>query len=132
MKLLVDTHILLWMSGMSWRLPQKARGLLENIENIENEVFFSTISIWEIAIKSSLPRFPDFSVDAEKLRRTLIDQGYLELSLMGEHAVAVGGLPHIHGDPFDRILIAQSLVEGLSLITVDKTVARYGGLIQLV
>jgi PIN domain nuclease of toxin-antitoxin system len=129
MKLLVDTHILLWMSGMSWRLPQKARGLLENIEN---EVFFSTISIWEIAIKSSLPRFPDFSVDAEKLRRTLIDQGYLELPLMGEHAVAVGGLPHIHGDPFDRILIAQSLVEGLSLITVDKTVARYGGLIQLV
>ena len=117
------------MSGMSWRLPQKARGLLENIEN---EVFFSTISIWEIAIKSSLPRFPDFSVDAEKLRRTLIDQGYLELPLMGEHAVAVGGLPHIHGDPFDRILIAQSLVEGLSLITVDKTVARYGGLIQLV
>lgn len=129
MKLLVDTHILLWMSGMSWRLPQKARGLLENIEN---EVFFSTISIWEIAIKSSLPRFPDFSVDAEKLRRTLIDQGYLELPLMGEHAVAVGGLPHIHGDPFDRILIAQSLVEGLSLITVDKTVARYGGLIQRV
>lgn len=129
MKLLVDTHILLWMSGMSWRLPQKVRGLLENIEN---EVFFSTISIWEIAIKSSLPRFPDFSVDAEKLRRTLIDQGYLELPLMGEHAVAVGGLPHIHGDPFDRILIAQSLVEGLSLITVDKTVARYGGLIQLV
>ncbi|MDR7142119.1 type II toxin-antitoxin system VapC family toxin [Rhizobium sp. BE258] len=129
MKLLVDTHILLWMSGMSWRLPQKARGLLENIEN---EVFFSTISIWEIAIKSSLPRFPDFSVDAEKLRRTLIDQGYLELPLMGEHAVAVGELPHIHGDPFDRILIAQSLVEGLSLITVDKTVARYGGLIQLV
>lgn len=129
MKLLVDTHILLWMSGMSWRLPQKARGLLENIEN---EVFFSTISIWEIAIKSSLPRVPDFSVDAEKLRRTLIDQGYLELPQMGEHAVAVGGLPHIHGDPFDRILIAQSLVEGLSLITVDKTVARYGGLIQLV
>ena len=129
MKLLVDTHILLWMSGMSWRLPQKARGLLENIEN---EVFFSTISIWEIAIKSSLPRFPDFSVDAEKLRRTLIDQGYLELPLMGEHAVAVGELPHIHGDPFDRILIAQSLVEGLSLITVDKTVARYGGLIQRV
>ena len=129
MKLLVDTHILLWMSGMSWKLPHKARELLEDVEN---DVFFSTVSIWEVAIKSSLKRFPDFSVDAERLRRTLIDHSYRELPLMGEHAVAVGGLPHIHGDPFDRILIAQSLVEGLSLITVDKTVARYGGLIQLV
>ena len=128
MKFLVDTHILLWMTGMSSRLPPNAREL---IEDIENTIAFSTVSIWEVAIKTSLKRFSDFNVDPERLRRNLLANGYEELPLRGEHAVTIRNLPQLHGDPFDRILIAQALTEGLWLLTADKTVAKYGGLIRL-
>ncbi len=128
MKLLVDTHILLWMTGVSWRLPAKAREL---IEDIDNKIFFSTISIWEIVIKASLKRFADFEVNPEKLRTNLLANGYEELPLLGKHALAMMELPHIHKDPFDRILVAQSFSEGFSLITADKTIAKYGGPIRL-
>ncbi|MER8400094.1 type II toxin-antitoxin system VapC family toxin [Mesorhizobium sp. M0306] len=123
MKLLLDTHLLLWAAGEPGKLPPAA---LAEIENVDNHLTFSAASLWEIAIKCSLGR-SDFRVDARLLRRGLIDNGYHELPITGEHAIAVEGLPPIHKDPFDRILIAQSIVEGITLLTVDDLVAQYPG-----
>ncbi|TIT18791.1 MAG: type II toxin-antitoxin system VapC family toxin [Mesorhizobium sp.] len=123
MKLLLDTHLLLWAAGEPGKLPPAA---LAEIENVDNHLTFSAASLWEIAIKCSLAR-PDFRVDARLLRRGLIDNGYHELPITGEHTIAVEGLPPIHKDPFDRILIAQSIVEGITLLTVDDLVAQYPG-----
>ncbi|MER9231596.1 type II toxin-antitoxin system VapC family toxin [Mesorhizobium sp. M0622] len=121
MKLLLDTHLLLWAAGEPDKLPPAA---LTQIENRDNDLMFSAASLWEIAIKRGLGR-ADFTVDARLLRRGLIDNGYHELPITGEHAIAVEGLPPIHKDPFDRILIAQSIVEGITLLTVDDLVAQY-------
>ena len=89
-----------------------------------NEPMFSSASLWEIAIKSGLGR-DDFQVDARLLRRGLLDNGYGELPVASEHAVAIDGLPPIHKDPFDRLLVAQSMVEGITLLTNDPLVAQY-------
>jgi PIN domain nuclease of toxin-antitoxin system len=126
MKLLLDTHLLLWAAGRPERLPVAARRL---IEDAENELFFSAASLWEIAIKYGLGR-DDFQVAARLLRRGLMDNGYNDLPVTGEHAVAVDSLPPIHKDPFDRILIAQATVEGILLLTVDPLVAKYSGPIR--
>jgi len=128
MKLLLDTHLLLFAAGESARLSAAAREL---ISAPENELLFSVASIWEVVIKQGLGR-PDFSVDARLLRRGLLDNGYGELSIASEHAVAVGGLPSIHKDPFDRMLVAQATVEGILLLTSDEMVAQYPGPIRLV
>jgi PIN domain nuclease of toxin-antitoxin system len=96
----------------------------------QNELLFSAASLWEIAIKSNLNR-PDFSVDARRLRRGLIDNGYRELLISSEHAIAINTLPPIHKDPFDRLLLAQAMIEGILLLTDDATVARYPGPVQL-
>jgi PIN domain nuclease of toxin-antitoxin system len=120
-RLLLDTHILLW-AAFSWRrLPEDGRVMLEQEDNVP---VFSVASLWEVAIKRSLGR-EDFRVDPRLLRRGLIDNGYEELPILGQHAVAVDGLPLIHKDPFDRLLIAQSLIEGITLLTMDPLVARY-------
>ena len=121
MKLLLDTHILLWAAGQPERLPRAARTLLEDPRN---EPIFSSASLWEIAIKSGLGR-DDFQVDARLLRRGLLDNGYGELPITSEHAVAIDGLPTIHKDPFDRLLVAQAMVEGIILLTNDPLVAQY-------
>lgn len=121
MKLLLDTHLLLRAAGEPDRLPP---AVLAEIENPDNDLIFSAASLWEVAIKRSLGR-ADFTVDPRLLRRGLIDNGYHELPVTSEHAVAVDGLPSIHKDPFDRILIAQSIVEGITLLTLDDLVARY-------
>ena len=128
MKLLLDTHLLLWAAGKPERLPSAARKL---ISDSENELLFSAASLWEIAIKRGFGR-SDFQVDGRLLRRGLLDNGYLDLPITGEHAVMVDSLPPIHKDPFDRILIAQSIVEGISLLTVDPLVAKYPGPIRKV
>ena len=94
-------------------------------------LFFSAASIWEIAIKNGLGR-ADFKVDVSVLRRSLLDNGYAELTINSEHAVYLKSLPPIHKDPFDRILIAQSSVEGITLLTSDELVAQYGGSIRKV
>ena len=128
MRLLLDTHILLW-AGLSWRrLPGEARCLLEDSGNT---LVFSVVSIWEVAIKRSLGR-EDFRVDPRLLRRGLTDNGYEELPLLGEHVVAIDSLPPHHKDPFDQILIAQALMEGITLLTVDPTMGRYAGLVRVV
>ena len=121
MKLLLDTHLLLWAAGEPDKLPPAA---LAEIESADNELLFSAASLWEVAIKRGLGR-ADFTVDPRLLRRGLVDNGYHELPVTGEHAVAVDGLPPLHKDPFDRLLVAQSIVEGVTLLTVDELVAQY-------
>jgi PIN domain nuclease of toxin-antitoxin system len=125
--LLLDTHLLLWLSEES---PRLSEAVIKLAEDQDNDLLFSAASIWEVAIKVGAR--PNFGITADLLRRSLLDNGYEELPVNGDHAVAVENLPHIHKDPFDRIMIAQSFVEGLVLLTADKTVARYGGLIKLV
>lgn len=94
------------------------------IDDPDNELLFSVASLWEVAIKSARGR-DDFQVDARLLRRTLLNNGYEELPVIGEHAVAVASLPPLHRDPFDRMLVAQSVVEGITLLTSDPRVAQY-------
>ena len=126
MKLLLDTHVLLWAAGEPARLAASARRL---INDADNEPLFSVASLWEIAIKRGLGR-KDFQVDARLLRRGLLDNGYGELPIMSDHVVAVEDLPAIHKDPFDRLLVAQATVEGITLLTLDLVVARYPGPIR--
>ena len=128
MRLLLDTHLLLWSAVEPERLSSKAQIA---IGDEDNELLFSPASLWEVAIKQRLRR-PDFQVDVRLVRRNLLMNGYDELSVTGEHAVAVADLPPIHRDPFDRLLVAQSMVEGITLLTADRTVARYPGPIQRV
>ncbi len=128
MKLLLDTHLLLWAAGEPKRLSKQARAL---IENADNELLFSAASLWEIAIKRSLGR-SDFQTDVRLLRRGLLDNGYSELPIVSEHVVAVESLPPLHKDPFDRILVAQATVEGITLLTTDSFVAQYPGPIRTV
>ncbi len=128
MKLLLDTHLLLWSAGQPDRLPEAA---LDLIEARDNELFFSSASLWEIVIKRGLGR-EDFKVDARLLRRGLLDNGYSEMPIASEHVVAVENLPTIHRDPFDRILVAQAQVEGITLLTADPVVGKYPGPIRVI
>jgi PIN domain nuclease of toxin-antitoxin system len=125
-KLLLDTHLLLWASGDPARLRAAARALLDDPAN---ELMFSAASLWEVTIKAGLVR-DDFQVDARVLRRGLLDNGYAEMPISSAHAVAVAGLPPLHRDPFDRLLVAQAGVEGITLLTSDEAVARYPGPIR--
>jgi PIN domain nuclease of toxin-antitoxin system len=128
MKLLLDTHLLLWAAGHPDRLSAEARTL---IDNPENELLFSAASLWEVAIKRGLGR-DDFKVDTRLLRRALLDNGYGELPIVSDHVVAIESLPALHKDPFDRVLVAQATVEGITLLTTDSLVAKYPGPIHTV
>jgi PIN domain nuclease of toxin-antitoxin system len=121
MRLLVDTHLLLWAAARSRRLPRTARDLLEHASN---QVFYSAASLWEIAIKLALRR-EGFAVDIEALRPAFARMGFEELAVTGLHAERLVTLPSIHRDPFDRMLVAQSLTESLRLLTNDAVLARY-------
>jgi PIN domain nuclease of toxin-antitoxin system len=128
MKFLLDTQLLLWAAGQPRRLSTAARELLNDPRH---ELMFSAASLWEVAIKSSLGR-EDFVVEPRVLRRGLLDNGYTELPITGDHAVSVEALPEIHRDPFDRLLVAQALCEGITLLTADPTVAKYPGPVRKV
>lgn len=128
MKLLLDTHVLLSAAGEPSRLSSTARHLLSDPDN---ELIFSVAALWEIAIKRTLGR-RDFQADAKVLRRGLLDNGYSELPIISDHVVAVERLPPIHKDPFDRLLVAQATVEGITLLTADSVVAQYRGPARLV
>lgn len=121
MKLLLDTQILLWAAGEPERLSVSARALLEDERH---ELVFSAASLWEVAIKSGLGR-EDFRVDPRLLRRGLLDNGYSELPITSLHAVGVEVLPDLHKDPVDRMLLAQALAEGITLVTADARLADY-------
>lgn len=128
MKFLLDTHVLLWAAGQPERLSPAARRLLNSPKN---DLLFSAASLWEITIKKSLGR-EDFRVEPRLLRRGLLDNGYIELPVTSEHAVNVDSLPDLHKDPFDRILLAQALTEGVTLLTADAQLARYPGPVRKV
>ena len=128
MKLLLDTQILLWAAGQPRRLSAAARKLLSDPRN---ELLFSAASLWEIAIKKTLGR-KDFRVEPRLLRRGLLDNGYLELPVTSQHAVNIDSLPPLHKDPFDRLLMAQALTEGITLLTGDAQLARYPGPVRKV
>jgi PIN domain nuclease of toxin-antitoxin system len=121
MRLLVDTQMLVWIAIEPERISKKARKLLTSGEY---ERFFSVISIWEVAIKRSLQR-DDFDVDPAVLRTSLLQLGWQEVLLESRHAIAVASLPHVHRDPFDRVLVAQAQVSGFVLLTADKTLTGY-------
>ena len=132
MKLLLDTQLLLRAAGdeggVDGGLSAEAAAL---IDDPGNELLFSAASLWEVSIKHALGR-QDFRADPRLLRRGLLDNGYVELAINGEHALAAGGLPALHKDPFDRMLVAQSMVEGITLATADALVAAYPGPIRRV
>ena len=128
MRVLVDTHLLLWAAARSRRLSKEARRLLEDPRN---EVHYSAASLWEIAIKLGLRR-ADFQLDLARLRPALSRMGFLELPVTGAHAEQLAALPPIHKDPFDRMLVAQSLCEPLVLLTNDDGLAEYGETVRVV
>lgn len=119
MRLLIDTQLLLWAAAEAHRVPPTAVDLMEAEEN---ELHFSVVSLWETTIKSGAGR-PDFRVDTRRLRLRLQQSGYRELAIEAEHALLV--LPPFHKDPFDRMLVAQAAVEGLTLLTADSLLSLY-------
>lgn len=122
MRLLLDTHVLLWALVTPERLPADARDALEDSAN---KVYFSAANIWEIAIKRALER-PDFTVEPDAARDAALSLGFEELPVTGLHAAQVRHLPPLHRDPFDRLLIGQARCEPLLLVTDDAVVAEYG------
>jgi len=121
MRLLLDTHILLWSLADPRRLPESAR---EAIETGDNEILFSAASIWEIAIKAQLLR-AEFGVDTATIISAARETRFTELAIGAEHAAAVSALPPHHKDPFDRLLMAQAFTEPARLVTADKALAAY-------
>ena len=119
MKLLIDTHVLLWIAGGT--LPESAE---KYILDESNTLLFSSASIWEVVIKRALNR-PDFSADPRLLLDGLLENGYEQLFITARHALLLDTLPMIHKDPFDRILLAQSIDEGIPLLTFDGLLTKY-------
>jgi PIN domain nuclease of toxin-antitoxin system len=124
-KLLIDTHLLLWAAADT--LPSKAEPYFSNTEN---ELLFSSASIWEVIIKKGLNR-PDFRIDPNALYWGLLNNGYTELNITSRHTLLVANLPSLHKDPFDRILVAQAEAEGAVLLTSDKLISRYSPVIYI-
>ena len=128
MRILLDTHLLLWAVGNSHRLPNSVR---EELEDPSNALFCSAASLWEIAIKTMLRR-PDFAIDIRAFRKALRSMSVDELPVVGDHIGTLPDLPDLHRDPFDRLLVAQSLAEPMSLWTNDRVVAQYSDSVTLV
>jgi PIN domain nuclease of toxin-antitoxin system len=126
-KYLLDTHLLIWLSKGQTYLPREVFALLSDGANT---FFFSVVGLWEITIKNGRNQ-PDFRMDARVLRHGLLEAGYEELPILSQHVFAVDALPPIHKDPFDRLLIAQAMTEGVVLLTADATVAQYPGPVRL-
>jgi len=125
MKLLLDTHILLWAAADE--LPPEAA---RYIKDMANTLLFSPASLWEIVIKRGLGR-TDFVVDPASLYSGLLSAGYQELAVTGRHALLVSTLPPLHKNPFDRILLAQALSEGIPFLTSDIVLSQYPGSVIL-
>lgn len=125
MRLLLDTHIYLWCVSNDKQLSKKARALIESAE----EVFVSSASIWEAAIKNQLGKL---EVNIGNLVNAITLSGFVELSITNKHAALIDKLPCIHRDPFDRILIAQAMNEPLRLLTSDKILKKYSDVVELI
>ena len=126
-RFLLDTHLLIWAAGALPRLPPR---IAELFEDERATVVFSAASIWEVAIKSTLKR-PDLHVDPLALREGLLAARCVEMPVTGPHGAAVAALARLHGDPFDRLMIAQARVEGLPFLTADAPLAAYGPPVEL-
>ena len=126
MRLLLDTHVLVWCLSGDHKLPPATADL---IRNPATDVYFSAASIWEVAIKSALGKM---RADAGAMLRSLVDEGFRELPVAARHTVATAALPMHHRDPFDRLLVAQSLSESLRLLTNDRILALYGEPVVLI
>ena len=122
-RILLDTQLVLWALAGDRRLPRAARALIG-----ESDVFVSAASIWEIAIKSALGKL---DADPVEVREALAPTGFDELPVTGAHAARVASLPLHHRDPFDRLLVAQSEVEPLVLLTTDAQLRPYGRLVRV-
>jgi PIN domain nuclease of toxin-antitoxin system len=118
MDLLLDTHVFLWWDSDLPRLGTIARSA---IRDPSNTVFVSAVSVWEIAIKRRLGRLPFEGSPTANIARN----GFIPLAISPEHAERVGDLPLFHSDPFDRLLIAQAQLSGMTLVTVDQKIRRY-------
>jgi PIN domain nuclease of toxin-antitoxin system len=127
-RLLLDTQVMLWALTGSARLGKAARRL---IVDPANEIYVSTASIWEIAIKHALGR-GDMPVSGARAAELCAAAGYRELPVSWHHAVAVETLPPLHADPFDRILVAQATAEPMRLLSRDAAVAAYGAMVMAV
>ncbi len=123
MRLLLDTHIAVWAATDDERLPAAARRAIEGA----TEAWASVVTLWEVAIKRSLPhrRSGQFLTSAEQLAADFEASGIKLLPIRPEHAIAVEHLPHLHGDPLDRLLVVQAMTEPLRLVTVDAALAHY-------
>jgi PIN domain nuclease of toxin-antitoxin system len=126
-RLLLDTQLLLWAAGDPSKFSAEA---LQLLDDPENQLIYSPVSLWEIALKQTLGR-RDLRVDIRMLRRGMLDNGYLELPITGAHAIAMDHLPPLHNDPFDRMLVAQAMTEGAALLTTDPLVAQYHGPVRM-
>ena len=126
MRLLLDTHILLWALVDHPSLSERAR---DAITDPANDIYVSSLSLWEIAIKARLGKI---SADVQEVHAAALETGFRPLPFTLEHAIAVAGLPDHHRDPFDRVLIAQARVEHLFLLTHDDVLAAYGADILVV
>ena len=126
MRLLLDTHLLVWAMGEPERLPA---GCVAMLEDPSNSLVFSVASLWELVIKQALGR-PDFNLEPSLLRQALLGGGWQELTIEASHALTVSHLPPLHRDPFDRLLLAQAQVEGLLLLTADSQLSLYPGPIR--
>jgi PIN domain nuclease of toxin-antitoxin system len=128
MHILLDTHVLIWALSAPERLGAQARS---DIESTSNVVMFSAASIWEIAIKAALRR-ADFEIEPDEIALEASAAGFIDLAVSSRAAAAVKDLPLLHGDPFDRLLVAQATSEQAVLLTADRTLAAYPGLIRLI
>jgi len=123
-RVLLDTHLLLWALSAPARLPAPARRLIQDAD-----VYVSAASIWEISVKASLGKL---RADPNEVLAALEPAGFLSLPIAGEHAARVASLPPVHRDPFDRLLIAQALVEPMRLISTDGALQGYGEIVTIV
>lgn len=118
-RVLLDTHILIWWLRNASEIGKKSRDL---ISNRQNQVFVSAVSLWEIQIKRDLGKL----TAPDGLLEIVEDEGFIILDITGQHAEQIGNLPDHHRDPFDRMLVAQAQVEGLTILTSDKQIKLYG------
>jgi PIN domain nuclease of toxin-antitoxin system len=125
MRLLLDTHILLWLMQDDPRLSQRARGIIDNSE----EVYISVASIWEVAIKWRLGKIAE---NPQEVDAAMEKAGLMELPISKRHAVSTAKLPLLHRDPFDRLLVAQAIAEHMQFVTADPKLAAYSGLVTVV
>lgn len=125
MRLLLDTHILLWALADDPKLSSKAQKLIENAA----QIYVSAATFWEMAIKVGLGRL---AVDLDEIRDYCLESGFIELPITSEHAIAVKDLEQHHKDPFDRLIVATAMSEPMKLLTADPQVAQYTPLAILI